>query len=247
VALVNEAFARRFLAGVDPIGRRLVHELVLTEGEPSEREIVGVVGDVRYYELQAEPPPQIYLPHLQTPWTAAHLVVRGRGGPAALGAALRGAVAAIDPEVAVSTPRPLREITAAALAAPRLRTELLASFGAVALALAALGLYGLLSFGVSQRSREIGVRVALGARRGELLRMVLREGMALVALGLGLGLVASAALARLVSGLLYAIAPLDPVAWLLAPALLVCVSLVACWIPARRAAGLDPLLAIRSD
>jgi len=247
VALVNEAFVRRYLAGADPIGQRLVHELVMTEGESGEREIVGVVGDVRYYDLESEAPPQIYVPHLQVPWPAAHVVVRGRGGPRPLGAALRRAVSDLDPEVPIGRPAPLGAIAATAVAAPRLRAELLGGFGTLALLLAALGLYGVLAFGVSARAREIGVRVALGARRGDVVALIVREGMGLAAVGLALGLVAAAGLSRLVAGLLYATAVLDPVAWVGAPLLLAAVALVASFIPAWRAASLDPLRGIRAD
>lgn len=247
VALVNEAFARRHLPGLDPVGRRLSHELVLTPGEPADREIVGVVGDVRFDALEREAPPQIYLPYAQTPWTAAHVLVRGSGGPRPLAAALRRAVASIDAEVAVSLPGPLSATAAAAVSAPRLRAELLGGFGALALLLAALGLYGLLASGVAARVREIGVRVALGARRRDVTGMIVREGMALVALGSLLGLGVAAALARLVAGLLYGVTPADPLSWVGAPVVLAGVAWLACEIPARRAAGQDPVRALRAE
>jgi putative ABC transport system permease protein len=247
VAIVNEAFVRRHLAGVEPIGRRLVHELLLTEGESGEREIVGVVGDVRHFDLDEEPPPQIYLPSLQTPWPRMHVVVRGRGDAAALGNVVRRAVAELLPDVPASPAVPLARIAEGAVAQPRFRAELLALFGALALTLSAVGLAGMQASSVAARIREIGVRVALGARAGQVVRMVVLEGVALTAVGVALGLAAALAGSGILAGMLFGVEPLDRLTWLAAPALLLSVALVACWIPARRAARVDPLRAIRAE
>jgi len=247
VAIVNEAFARRHLAGVEPIGRRLVHELLLTEGEPGEREIVGVVGNVRHFDLNEEAPPQIYLPSLQTPWPRMHVVVRGRGDAAALGSVVRRAVAELLPDVPVPPAAPLAGIADGAVAQPRFRAELLTLFSALALTLAAVGLAGVQASSVAARIREIGVRVALGARTAQVVRMVVLEGVALTAIGVALGLAGALAVSQILAGLLYGVGPLDRLTWLVAPALVFSVALVACWIPARRAARVDPLRAIRAD
>lgn len=247
VAIVNEAFVRRHLAGVEPIGQTLVHELVLTAGEEAEREIVGVVGDVRHFALNAEAPPQIYLPSLQTPWPRMQVVVRGSGGAAGLGAAVRRAMAGAFPDVPVPPAMSLAEVAAQAVALPRFRAELLALFGALALALAAVGLAGVQASAVAARVREIGVRVALGARGTQVVGMVVREGLALTLAGVALGLLGAYASSRLLAGLLFGVGPGDPLTWLVAPGLLLAVSIAACWIPARRAALVDPLEAIRAD
>jgi len=247
VAMINEALARRLFGDADPVGRRLRHEMTLPPGEPGEREIVGVVGDVRHFSLGEAPEPQLYVPHVQSAWPSMHLLVRGAGDAAALAPAVRAAVRALDPEVPVPPLESLADVARSALARPRLQTALLTLFAGVALAVACLGLYGLMAYSVACRTREIGVRLALGAGRREVVRLVVGEGMGLALLGLGLGLCGAAAAARVLSSLLYGTGSLDPLALATASGLLGLVALFACWLPARSAARIDPLTAMRAE
>ena len=247
VAVINEALARRLFGDTDPLGRRLTHDMTLPPGEPGEREIVGVVGDVRHFSLGEAPEPQIYVPHGQSAWPSMHVLVRGAGDAATMAPAVRAAVKALDPEIPVPPIESLDSVARSALAQPRLQTTLLALFAGVALAVACLGLYGLVAYSVACRTREIGVRLALGAGRREVVRLVVGEGMGLTLLGLGLGLCGAAAAARVLSSLLFGTGPLDPLALTAASGLLALVALLACWLPARSASRIDPLAAMRAE
>ena len=247
VAVINQALARQLVGDGDPLGRRLRHEMTLPPGEPGEREIVGVVGDVRHFGLGDAPEPQLYVPHAHSAWPAMHLLVRGTGDSATLAPAVRAAVRELDPGIPLPPFQSLADVTAGALARPRLQAGLVALFAATALAVACLGLYGLLAYSVACRTREIGVRLALGAERGALVRGLVREGMLLALAGLGVGLLAAAAAGRVLRSLLFDTAPLDPLALAAASGLLALVALLACWLPARSAARIDPLAALRAD
>ncbi|HSC26386.1 MAG TPA: ABC transporter permease [Vicinamibacterales bacterium] len=247
VAIINEVLARQLFGDADPVGRRLRHEMRLPPGEPGDRTIVGVVGDVRHFSLGEPPEPQIYVPHVQSAWPSMHLMVRAAGDAARLAPAVRAAVGALDADIPVPPLVSLADVSGSALVRPRLQTGLLALFAGTALAVACLGLYGLMAYSVSSRSRETGVRLALGAGRREVVRMVVVEGMGLALLGLGLGLIGSAASTRILSSLLDGTGAFDPVAFVTAASLLGVVALLACWVPARAAARIDPLTAIRAE
>ncbi len=240
--IVNQRLARRHWSDRDPVGQRLSFD----DGK-SWRTIVGIVGDVRQTGLDRDPQDAVYLPFQQFPGYTATLFVRTMGDPAALQQQVRAAARSVDPETAFSNVRTLTEIRDSALAQPRLTTMLLGLFAAVALAITATGLSGLIAYSVSQRTREIGIRIALGAERKGVLAMILRQGLTSVAIGLGVGIVGALALARLVSGLLFGIEPTDPICFVGSAAVLVMVAMLACLVPAQRATTIEPITALRAE
>jgi putative ABC transport system permease protein len=252
VAVVNETMARRFWPGEDPVGRKLAL------GGPAELAnaasnaeawwtIVGVVGDVRQYGLDAEPKTQVYMPHQQAAIGYVTLVVRARSDAAALAPTVRQAVHAVDREQPIYNVRTMEDVLATSMASRRLAMFLLGAFAALALALAAVGIYGVMSYSVAQRTHEIGVRMALGARRGDVLRLVVGQGMATALVGLALGVAGSLAAMRLMSSLLFGVSANDPATFGGVAALLAAVALVASWVPARRASRVDPMIALRTE
>jgi putative ABC transport system permease protein len=240
VALVSEAAARQFWPGASPVGQRI--RLLFSP----EVTIVGVVGDVRHNELSKPAYPTIYVSHNQEPWNSVSVVVRTASRPSSASPAIRERVRSADPLLPVST-RTLDDVRAASVAKPRLYAGLAGLFSITALVLAVVGIVGVLGYAVAQRTREIGVRVALGAEREEILRLVVRQGMRPVIAGIAVGIAGGIALMRYVQTLLFEIAPTDPMALVLTPALMMVVALAACWIPARRAAALDPVTALRAE
>ncbi len=249
VAVINQAMARRYFADQDPIGQRvLVQEIV--PGRPQlgpeiAWEIVGVIADERTGSLEGTPRPGMYVPMEQSATTAINIVVRGALEPERLGGSVADAVHGVGRGQAVNDVRTLEAIKAQSAAPNRLRTMLLAIFASLALALSAIGIYGVISYTVAQRTHEIGVRAALGAPTGALLRMVLINGMMLAAIGLALGTAGALALTRLLNTMLVGIGARDPLTMVAAGSVLAAVAALACYIPARRAAGLDPLVALR--
>jgi predicted permease len=240
VAVVNESFAKRFFGDEDPIGRR-----VTGAGEtPNWITIVGVVGDVRQYGLDREPTAELYQPFAQSPGWGS-VLVRTRSEPASAAALLTRAVHGIDPEQPVDRIRTLEEVRRDSVASPRVTAILLGIFALVALLITAAGIGGVLALSVSQRTTEIGVRMAMGARRDEVMAMILRQGLGLVLAGLALGIVGAFALSRMLDRLLFGIPPTDPVTYAAVGVLLLLVAAAACLLPARRAASVDPLVALR--
>jgi putative ABC transport system permease protein len=207
--------------------------------------VVGVVGDVRYGTLDSLPVPDVYLSYYQSPRGRLTMFVRTVGDPRAIVAAARREIAAIAPGAPLYDVRAMRERVADAMAYARFSALLLAAFATVALALAALGTYGVISFGVSQRTKEIGVRVALGATRANVLRLVVGQGIGLAVIGGALGLAGALATTRVLRSLLYGVAPSDPATLVSIVALLVAAVILASWIPARRAASVHPSDALR--
>jgi putative ABC transport system permease protein len=210
--------------------------------------VVGVVGDVRRDSLSAAAQPSFYLPYQQAPGAAAmQLVLRTDGMELdeTLASAIRSAVASVDRSVPVGAFRTMRALVDASAARPRFTTVLLAAFAAVALLLGAVGIYGVISYAVTRRTREIGVRMALGARRSDVLRLVAREGGWLTAIGVGVGLVIAVGAGRLLAGLLYGVRPADPLVLVTVPIVLAIVALAASVVPARRASRVDPVIAMR--
>ena len=239
-ALIDERAARQFFPDVDPIGR--------TVGFPwfdRWMTVVGVVASVKNNDLAAEGAPALYMPFAQDPTTSAVLVLRTTSTPAALAAPLRAAVAGVDADAPVSHVRALDELIADSVARPRLTTALLAAFAALALLLGAVGLYGVIAYQVSQRTRELGVRMALGARTGDVVRMVLRQGLAVTLAGAVVGLLASLALARVLGSLLFGVSARDPMIFAAVPVVLAIVAVLATLVPARRAAAVEPGRALR--
>ncbi|HEX7315758.1 MAG TPA: ABC transporter permease [Pyrinomonadaceae bacterium] len=243
VVVVNEAFVARHLAGQDPLGKRLS----FNGARGPWREIVGVARDSKYYTLGETRTPFVYLPLAQNHETGMALVVRAAGEPSALAASVRREVQSLEKNLPVGDARPMTEVIGAALYAARTGATLLTGFGLLALVLAAVGLYGVMSYSVSRRTREVGIRMALGARRADVLRLVLREAMVLVAFGVALGLAGAWAASRLLAGFLYGVSTTDPVAFLGTTAVLVAAALLACLVPARRATKVDPMVALRYE
>ncbi|HEX6202619.1 MAG TPA: ADOP family duplicated permease [Thermoanaerobaculia bacterium] len=243
VALVNRTLARETWPGEDPIGRRIT----LSWTDDPTVEVVGVVGDVRHEGLREPVAAEIYLPFAQSPEGLASFVVRSAAPPEAMLPALREAVREADPTLPVADLGTVGEVVADTVAAPRLQALLLALFAGAALLLSAVGLYGVLSQAVVARTGEIGVRLALGARRADVLRLIVASGMLLVSLGLVVGVALSLAGGRALDALVFEVGAVDPLSLAAAAALLAAVSLVACLGPAMRAARLDPLLALREE
>jgi putative ABC transport system permease protein len=243
--IVNEALARQQFPGEDPVGRQIRID------PAAPHTIVGVVGSVRQAGLDVEPLPEIYLPYVQVGAEGslfdAVLVVRTSVDPASVAPALRRAVWSVDPDLPLFKVATMEKVVDESLARQRLNLWLLAVFAGIALALAAAGLYGVISYLVTQRTREIGVRMALGAQPREVTGLVMRQGAGLTAAGLGLGLLGALALTRLLTGLLYEVSARDPITFAGIAALLAAVALAATWLPARRAARIDPILAMRRE
>ena len=243
--LVNQEFVRAYVRdGRSVVGRRL---LGFMSDEKTTTEIVGVVGDVLKDGLDAKAQPEVYVADASEVPAEVSLVVRTEGDPRAVAPLLTGLVGQIDPTAATDGIATLSERVSSSVAEPRFAALVLTTFAVLALGLAATGLYGVLSYNVSERRREIGIRGALGARRADLLALVLRQGLTLTLGGLALGLLAAVFAARLLAGLLFGITPGDAAAFATAPVLLLPVALAACLIPARRAASVDPAVALRSE
>jgi putative ABC transport system permease protein len=241
VAIINSAAARDFFPDEDPIGRQI--------GQDNDTwEIVGIVGDVRMRSLERPVAPMVYRPQVSADgWRSATLVVRTHGSPLRLVESVRQAIHEIDPAQPVANVRTLAEIVGASMAQRRLTVVLLGSFATVALLLAAIGLYGVIAYAVTQRTREIGIRFVLGASRRDVLQLVLGHGMKLVVIGLVLGVAGAFSLTHMLTKLLYEIKPTDPLTFIGVPAVLLVVALFASWLPARRAAEVDPMEALRYE
>jgi len=242
VAVINESMARHFFGNENPIGRRF--------GLPNgEVEIIGVAKDAKYRSLREQGRPMFYLPFAQPGSDRAQmtLVARATGDPVSLAAALQREARALDPAMPMFQAETLAEQLDASLAQERLVATLSSGFGLLALLLACIGLYGVMAYDVARRTREIGIRMALGAQTGAALRLALKQGMRLALLGVALGLAAAAALTRWVASLLFGVSATDPLTFGGSAVVLLFVALLACWIPARRAAKVDPLVALRAE
>jgi predicted permease len=247
VAIVSESFAKEFFAGEDPVGKRITPNGSVDPGDPPVREIVGVVTDMRLISLGLLPKPQIYIPHQQFAIASLSIFVRTQNNPQSLMPALRDAVNEIDKDVPVYRPRLLVDYVSRSIAQPRLNAALVGLFALLALLLAAAGIFGMMSYSVTRRTHEIGIRLALGAQRGQVLRLVLGQGMQLVALGVGGGIAAMFGTGRLLRNLLYGVGATDGPTIMGVTALLGLVAFVACWWPAHRASNVDPIMALREQ
>jgi predicted permease len=244
VAIINERLARRLWPNEDPVGKTILVPDML---EPEPRQIVGVVGDVRHYGLAEEPPIEIYRPAYQAYWPFFTLVVRGSLDPMQLANSVRQAVWSVDKDQPIDAVRTMEQLAGDSVALPRASMVLLAIFAGVAVLLAALGIYSVMSYTVTQRTQEIGLRMALGARRGDVLRLVAGEAMLIALIGVGLGLTGAWLLTRFLASLLYGVRPTDPATFVAVSALLAAVALFASYIPARRATHVDPMVALRYE
>lgn len=241
VLIVSQQLVDQVFPNENPLGKRL-----LTGLGDQPYEIIGVAGDIRHRSLQSQPFPAMYLPTLQPAWM--NVVIRTQGDdPLSIAGAVRNEVRAIDPEQPIAAMRPMDEWVATSVATPRYRTMLLALFAALAMVLAATGIYGVMSYSVAQRTHEIGVRMALGARQAQVLGLIIRQGMLLVVIGVVIGLAGAFALTRVMSSLLFGVGAKDPITFTVVAALLSVVALIACYLPARRATKVDPLEALRYE
>jgi putative ABC transport system permease protein len=245
VMMVNEAFVRNLLGDADPLGKRIHLEF---PNRPPSWAIVGVVSDVKYSKLDAEPGPEVYFPYRQSFFNgASDVVVRTSGDPLALAPAVRKLISDIDPSQPPLVIQTLENTLARSIAPRRFNLFLLATFAGSALLLALIGIYGAMSYAVTQRTHEIGVRMALGARREEIVRMVIRQGMVVALAGIVTGIAAAFALTRLMATLLYDVKPTDPFTFAAVVIALTATALLASWIPSRKAARVDPLRALRYE
>jgi putative ABC transport system permease protein len=244
VAIVNEAFVRTFFRGEDPIGKRL---RVMDSHRDQPTEIVGIVRDVRQRDIATPAREEMYFPIAQRCWFDAQLVIRTGASPTAMISSVRHAVAEIDPAQTLYLVRSLNSVVDEAIAPRRLQMLLLMIFAAAALLLSALGLYGVMTYVVTQRTREIGLRLSLGAQKRQVIGLVMRQGLGLLSLGIVLGLGGAFALTRLLRSLLYEVSATDSMSFTLVPIVLAAVGLLACWLPARRATRVDPMVALRYE
>jgi putative ABC transport system permease protein len=242
VAVINQSLARRYWGNDDPVGARVTFD----RGE-SWVAIVGVVGDAKQRGLDREPTDELYAPFAQNPLLGASLLVRTASDPMSMAHQMRDAVYEVDPQQPVTDVQTLEQVRAESLASPRLTAALLGLFAALALIITATGISGVMALWVSQRTHEIGIRMALGATQGKVLRMVLGQGMTLVLAGLAAGAAGALALNHVLSGMLFGVAPTDPLTYVAVALVLVTAAAMACFAPARRATAIDPMVALRTD
>jgi predicted permease len=253
VIIVNEAFVRRFFDGQNPFARQLSVGRGLND---PARQIVGVVGDTKQNGLVRPAPAMIFIPIPQVSdklmsvfrsFSSSNFTVRLMGSPMGLGAAIKREIAALDPTLALSQILSMEELTARSIATQRFNMLLVGLFAAFGLALASVGVYGVIAYSVEQRANEIGLRIALGAQGRDVIRLVLKQGLSLALLGVLLGLAGAYGVTRLINSLLFGVSATDPLTFILISLLLVTVALLACWIPARRATKVDPIVALRCE
>ena len=242
--LINEALARKHFPNGDPIGQKL--DVAMFEN-PTPAEIIGVVGNVRYDSLIDEAPPAVYFPHPDLAYPFMTLVVRTDGDPTAIAPAIQREIRALDPNQPLSDVRTMNQVMSEWVARSRFNTLLLGLFAGLATLLSAVGIFGVMNYSVALRTRELGLRLAVGAQPRQVLLLVLKQGLVLTIVGVGLGLLAAFGLTRLLSGLLFGVAAVDVMTFASISLLLLIVSLLACYLPARRAMRIDPLRALRYE
>ena len=247
VIIVNQQVAHEIFPNENPVGKRITFGATDQNRQPIWFEIVGVVGNVRSLELREEPAAEVYFSSGQDFWPAMSLLVRSTVEPESLSGAVRQVVNEVDKSVPVSNVKTMDHVVSESITQPRFNLFLLGLFGAVAMVLSAAGIYGVTAYTVTQRTHELGIRIALGAQVGDVLKMILGQGMAVIGVGLLVGLAAAFALMRLLRSLLFGVGENDPLTFVAITAVLVLVALIACYIPARRATKVDPLVALRAD
>ncbi len=245
VAVISRTMAAKYWPNEEPLGKRFRFEN--STGDETWITVAGVVGDVRNDDVDAPPLPQVYLPHAQNAASDMSLVIRTSGAPLEQVSAVRRSIGTLDRKLPIYDVATMDKLLFDDLAGARIVVELLFAFAALALLLAAVGIYGVMAYGVSHRAHEIGLRMALGARTGDVLWMVIRQGMTLALIGLALGLAGALALTRLMTSMLYGVGATDPLTFSLVSLLLALVVLLACWIPARRATRVDPMVVLRAE
>jgi putative ABC transport system permease protein len=246
VVLINETLARRYFPNENPVGKH-IKPSVSDSGPEKMREIVGVVGDVHHRNLWESTDPECYVPYDQAALGAMSIVVRAQGEPMNLLSAIREQVRALDTELPIYKARDMRDYVAASVAQRKFTSTLVSVFAAAGLLLATVGLFGLISYSVEQRRNEIGIRVAVGAERGDIIGMVLRSGVTLALAGIAVGLAGTLAISRVLKNQLFGVSATDPLTFIGVAVALVAVATAACYIPAWRAANASPLAALRNE
>lgn len=246
VALINETMARQYFGGENPIGQKLV--IAYYTNQRLTKEIVGVVGDVKQEEPNKPAKPEILVPFTQLPWQSSSLLVRSiHSDPLTVKSAVQQAIRSVNPSLPESRTKDMAKRLTEQVAEPRLYALLLSLFAGIALLLAVVGIYSVLAYSVAQRTQEFGIRLALGAQSGNVLKLVIKQGLTLALLGIGIGLAGALALTRLLKNLLFNVSATDPLTFATISLVLVLVALLACWIPARRATKVDPMIALRVE
>jgi putative ABC transport system permease protein len=244
VVVINEEFARKNFPGEDPLGKRIV---IYMKDENLPSEIIGIVGDNKHLGLDIETEPMAYWPHSELAYPFMTLVIRTRGDAAGISSAARKVIQSLDSEQPIADMRTMESLLADSIARARFSTLLLTVFATVALILASVGIYGVMSYAVTQRTHEIGIRMAMGAQTGDVLKLVVRRGLMLTVCGVGIGLVTAFALTQIMKSLLYRVSTTDPLTFIAIPLLLLPIALLASYVPARRASRVDPIVALRYE
>jgi putative ABC transport system permease protein len=245
VVIINEALARRFWPNESPIGQRIRRGGL--DGFGPWYMILGVVSNARTFGIDSDPRPEIFIPHAQFRLPQMTLVARTAGDPSQHVNAIRAQIRAVNRNIPITGVQTMEQLLSRSVAARRFTMALLSVFAGLALILAAVGIFGVMSYAVTERTREIGIRMALGARAGDVVKVIVRQGMRLALIGIVLGLAASFALAPLMQSLLFGVSPTDPVTFIVLAFLLAAVALAACHLPARRAAKVDPMVTLRYE
>jgi predicted permease len=245
VTIIDETMARKYWPNEDPLGKRIAFEG--TRDNPRWREIIGIVGHVKHKDLEGESRVQYYIPHAQRAQANMFLAVRTSGTPTEQSPAVRNVIKNLDKDLPVFRVMAVEQLVADSMTLRRFTLTLLGIFAVIALVLATVGLYGVLSYSVTQRSHEIGIRLALGARAADVLKLIVKQGMSLAGVGVLLGLVGAFVLTRLMAKLLFGVTASDPLTYVVIALLLATVALLACWLPARRATKVDPMIALRYE
>ena len=249
IVVINETMAKEYFSGQDPVGKRL------QTGDPNPQSpwetVIGVVGDVKYQGLNAAPQPTLYVPYNEKGWTPwsweMYLVVRTPLQPQSIVPGLRAQLASINKDLPLSQVQTMDQLIGDSVVQERFRTWLVSGFAGLALLLAVIGIYAVISYSVAQQTREIGVRIALGATAGDVSKMVLSHGLKLAIAGIAIGLISALGVTRILRSMLYSTSSTDLLSFVLTSAVLLAVALVACYIPALRAARVDPIVALRYE
>ena len=247
VIIINEALARQVFPGENPIGKHIKPEVAQGASEPVMREVVGVVGNVKFHDLSDEWAPESYVPYAQISFGSLTLVVRTAQDAHSLAKPIAETVRSLDKDLPTYAPKTVEEYLNGTVAQPRFNTYLLGIFAALAMLLTAVGLYGVISYSVAQRTHELGIRMALGGQPRDMLRLIVGQGLRLAVIGVGIGLAAAFALTHFLSSMLFGVSSADPISYLAVVGLLLLVVIVACYVPARRAMRVDPMVALRYE